>query len=85
MQFFGSALNALEIFTERARDGLVYSAGRVRVVWHAYIDGFSREIARFVILEARCLGVNHLRVGLCPEVPQLVSTAASVGTEVIWI
>ena len=68
MKLVGSALNALEIFAERARDGLIHSAGRVGVVWHAGIDGFSREIARFVILEGRCWGVNHLRVALCPEV-----------------
>ena len=72
MQFVRGALNALEILAKRARDGLVHGAGRVGVVWHADIDGFSREIARFVILEARCLGVNHPRVRLCPEVPQLV-------------
>jgi hypothetical protein len=72
VQFVGGALDTLEIFTERARDGLVHGAGRVGVVWHADIDGFSREIARFVILEARCLGVNYLRVPLCPEVPQLI-------------
>src|ERR1700720_543883 len=71
MKLVGSALNTLEILAERARDGLVHGAGRVGVVWHANIDGFSREIARFVILEARCLGVNHLRVALCPEVPHL--------------
>jgi hypothetical protein len=64
-------LNALEIFAERARYGLVHSGGRIGIVWHADIDGFSREIARFVILECRCLRVNRLRVALCPEVPQL--------------
>ena len=68
MKLVGGALNALEILAERARDGLVDSAGRVGVLWHANIDGFSCEIARFVILEARCLGVNHQRVALCPEV-----------------
>ncbi len=68
MELVGGALNALEILAEGARDGLVDSAGRVGVLWHANIDGFSREIARFVILEARCRGVNHRRVPLCPEV-----------------
>ena len=68
MKLVGGALNALEILAERARNGLVDGAGRVGVLWHANIDGFSGEIARFVILEARCLGVNHLRVPLCPEV-----------------
>jgi hypothetical protein len=53
MKLLGGALNALEILAERARDGLVNGAGRVGVVWHADIDGFSREIARFVILEGR--------------------------------
>ena len=28
-----------------------------------------REIARFVILEVRCSGVNHPSVPMCPEVP----------------
>src|SRR5260370_1042855 len=56
---------------EGARSGLVHRAARVGIVWHADIDGFSREIARFVILECRCLRVNHLRIRLCPEVPQL--------------
>jgi len=69
MKFVGGALNALEVLAERTRYGLVHSAGRVGVVWHAGIDGFSREIARFVILECRCLRVNRLRVPLCPEVP----------------
>jgi len=32
------------------------------------LTGFRGEIARFVILGARCQGVNHLRVPLCPEV-----------------
>ena len=68
MKLLGGALNALEILAERARNGLVNGTGRVGVLWHANIDGFSGEIARFVILEARCLGVNHLRVLLCPEV-----------------
>jgi hypothetical protein len=68
MKLLGGALNALEILAERARDGLVNGAGRVGVVWHADIDGFSREIARFVILEGRWVGVNHPRVLLCPEV-----------------
>ena len=68
MKLVGGALNALEILAERARDGLVDSAGRVGVVWHADVCGLLREIARFVILEARCLGVNHQRVALCPEV-----------------
>src|ERR1700724_4113512 len=69
MKLVGSALNTLEILAERARDGLVNCAGRVGVVWHADIDGFSREIARFVILEVRCLRVNHPSVPMCPEVP----------------
>jgi hypothetical protein len=68
MQLLGGALDALEILAERARDGLVDGAGRVGVLWHANIDGFSDEIARFAILEAGCLRVNHLRVPLCPEV-----------------
>jgi hypothetical protein len=50
MKFVRSALNALEVLAERARDGLVDSAGRVGVLWHADIDGFSCEIARFLIL-----------------------------------
>jgi hypothetical protein len=53
MQLVGGALNALEILAEGARDGLVDSTGRIGVVWHAGSDGFSREIARFVILEGR--------------------------------
>jgi hypothetical protein len=65
-------LNAFEILAERPRDGLVDSAGRVGVLCHADVYGFLREIPRFVILEARCLGVNHLRVALCPEVQLLV-------------
>jgi hypothetical protein len=68
VKLVGSALNALEVFAQRPRNGLVDGAGRIGVGWHANIDGFSREIARFVILEARCRGVNHLRVPLCPEV-----------------
>jgi hypothetical protein len=68
MKLLGGALNALEILAERARDGLVNGAWRVGVVWHADIDGFSREIARFVILEGRWMGVNHRSVLLCPEV-----------------
>jgi hypothetical protein len=68
MKLVRRALNTLEVLAECARYGLVHSAGRVGVVWHADSDGFSREITRFVILEARCLGVNHLRVPLCPEV-----------------
>ena len=71
MKLVCGALNALEVLAERARYGLVDSAVRVGIVWHADIDGFSREIARFVILECRCLRVNHLRIRLCPEVPQL--------------
>ena len=83
MKFVGRALNALEIFAERPRNSLVDRAGRIGVVWHANIDGFSREIARFVILEARCQGVNHLRVPLCPEVQSGASSfwpAATVTT-----
>jgi len=53
MKLVRSALNALETLAKSARDGLVDGAGRVGVVWHAYSDGFSREIARFVILEGR--------------------------------
>jgi hypothetical protein len=68
MQFVGSALDALKILAECARDGLVDRVGRIGVVWHADIDGFSREITRLVILEARCLGVNHAGVALCLEV-----------------
>jgi hypothetical protein len=52
-------------------------------VWHADIDGFSREIARFVILEARCWGVNHLGVRLCPEVP-LWAVSFSVAARGDW-
>jgi len=88
MKFVRGALNALEILAERARDGLVHSAARVGVVWHADIDGFSPEIARFLILEARCPGVNRSHVPLCPEVPQLVRSSltslflnAPLGTE----
>ena len=73
MKLVGRALNALEVLAECARNGLVDSAGRVGVVWHANSDGFSREIARFAILEARCRRVNHLRVPLCPEVQLPVS------------
>src|SRR5260221_7272832 len=62
-------VDAPEILAEGARDGLVDSAGRVGVLWHANIDGFSCEIARFVILEAGCLGVNRAGVALCLEVP----------------
>src|SRR5258706_13341940 len=69
MELVGGALNALEILAEGARDGLVDSAGRVGVLWHANIEGFSCEIARFVILEAGCLGVNRAGVALCLEVP----------------
>ena len=69
MKFVRGALDALKVLAERARYGLVHSAVRVGVLWHADIDGFSREIARFVILECRCLRVNRLRVWLCPEVP----------------
>jgi hypothetical protein len=69
MKLVGGALNALEILAERARYGLVDGAGRVGVLWHANIDGFSFEIARFAILEARCLGVNRAGVALCLEVP----------------
>ncbi len=68
MKLLGGALDALEILAESARDGHVYGAGRVGVVWHAGSSGFSREIARFVILEARWVGVNHRSVLLCPEV-----------------
>src|SRR5882762_227563 len=32
------------------------------------LTGFRGEIARFVILKARCQGVNHQHVPLCPEV-----------------
>src|SRR6266404_3162189 len=32
------------------------------------LTGFRGEIARFVILKARCQRVNHLHVPLCPEV-----------------
>jgi hypothetical protein len=71
MKFVASALNALEVLAKRASNGLIDGAGRVGVLWHANIDGFSCEIARFVILEARFQGVNHLRVPLCPEVPLL--------------
>ena len=42
MKLLGGALNALEILAKRARDGLVDSAGRVGVVWHACSHGFSR-------------------------------------------
>jgi hypothetical protein len=38
MQFVGSALDALEIFAERARHGLVHSAGRIGILWHANIE-----------------------------------------------
>src|SRR5260370_571245 len=61
-------VNALGMLGERPRNSLVDRGGRIGVLWDANIDGFSREIARFVILEARCRGVNHLRVPLCPEV-----------------
>jgi hypothetical protein len=71
MKFVRGALDALKVLAERARYGLVHSAVRVGVLWHADIDGFSREIARFVILECRCLRVNRLREPLCPEVPHL--------------
>lgn len=53
MKLLRGTLDALEILAKSARDGLVDGAGRVGVVWHAGIDGFSREIARFVILEGR--------------------------------
>lgn len=69
MKLLGGALNAFEILAKRARYSLINGARRVGVVWHAGIDGFSREIARFVILEVRCLGVNHPSVPVCPEVP----------------
>ena len=68
MKLLRGTLDALEILAKSARDGLVDGAGRVGVVWHAGMDGFSREIARFAILEGRWVGVNHLRVLLCPEV-----------------
>ena len=83
MQFFGSALNTLEIFAKRASNSLVDGTRRVGVLWHAYIDGFSREIARFVILKGRCLGVNHLGVLLCPEVPHF-GGSLSDRTEPWW-
>ena len=70
MKLLGSALNALEILAKRARYSLVDGARRVGFVWHADIDGFSQEIARFVILEVRSVGVNHPGVPVCPEVPQ---------------
>ena len=35
------------------------------------LTGFRGEIARFVILKARCQRVNHLHVPLCPEVTHL--------------
>jgi len=53
MKFVGSALDALETLAKSSRDSLVDGAGRVGVVWHADSDGFSSEIARFVILEGR--------------------------------
>ena len=69
MELLGGALNTLKILAKRARYSLIDGARRVGVVWHADIDGFSREIARFVILEVRCLRVNHPSVPMCPEVP----------------
>jgi hypothetical protein len=71
MKLVGGALNTLEVLTKRARYGLIDGARRVGVVWHADIDGFSQESARFVILEVRSVGVNHPGVPVCPEVPQL--------------
>jgi hypothetical protein len=41
MKLVGRALNALQILAQRPRNSLVDRAGRIGVLWHANIDGFS--------------------------------------------
>src|SRR5256885_4496178 len=48
------------------------------------LNGFSDEIARFLILEARCPRVNHLRVSLCPEVPRSVESVVWKQGYITW-